>query len=176
MTARHLALVGMMGVGKSTVGREVARRLGRVFVDLDTAIEKTADATIPEIFETEGEAAFRSQERAALVEACASSEMSVIACGGGVVIQPANRETLRDGAIVIWLRAEASVIAQRVVATSRDRPLLTSGSSIVTALDGLMDARREAYSAAADHVIETDTLTATAVADRVIESFERESA
>ena len=111
---RHLVLVGLMGAGKTTVGQVCARRLGRGFVDTDALVEAAAGATIPELFAAEGEAGFRARERTAIADAMASPEPLVIACGGGAMVDPENRRTVRHGGVVIWLQAPPDVLAARV--------------------------------------------------------------
>ena len=106
-------LVGMMGSGKTTVGRLVAQRLGRRFVDSDEQVEARAGRTVREIFEAEGEAAFRALEAGALAEALAAPEPAVVAAAGGVVLDPGNRRALREAATVVWLRAGPGVLASR---------------------------------------------------------------
>jgi shikimate kinase len=115
-------LVGMPGSGKSTVGPELAARLGVPFVELDAEVERAADATVREIFEREGEARFRELEAAALNEV-ARRDPSVISCGGGVVLEPANRVTLRATGEVVFLSVPLDVLRQRV-RPAADRPLI----------------------------------------------------
>ena len=169
--ARHLVLVGLMGAGKTTVGRVCARRLGRGFVDTDALVETNAGATIPELFGTEGEAGFRVRERAAVADAMASPEPLVIACGGGAMVDPENRRAVRNGGVVVWLQAPPDVLAGRV---ERDglaaRPLMTAGPSVVT-LSRLADSRGETYAAAAHATVTTEDRDAEAVADSVLTAF-----
>ena len=95
-------LVGMPGSGKSTVGRELAGRLGVPFVDLDGEIERRAGRTVPEIFASDGESGFRALEAQELLRA-SSRDPSVVACGGGVVLEPANRIALRNTGTCVFL-------------------------------------------------------------------------
>src|SRR5689334_6272521 len=111
MSERHLALVGLMGAGKTTVGRRCATRLDRPFVDTDDVIATAAGQSIPEIFASGGEAHFRELERAAIADVCASPAALVIACGGGAVLDPENRRALRASGVVVWLRAPAEILA-----------------------------------------------------------------
>ena len=121
---RHIVLVGMMGAGKTTVGREVAARLGRRMVDSDELIEARTGRTVREIFEQDGEAAFRVLETAALVDALHESEPVVVAAAGGVLMRDENRAALRrSGAVVVWLRADPAVLAERATQGTH-RPLL----------------------------------------------------
>jgi shikimate kinase/3-dehydroquinate synthase len=103
---RHLALVGFMGAGKSTIGAEVARRLGRPFVDLDREVEQQAAAPVAAIFEERGEAAFRELEEEITVEALADPEPAVLALGGGAVTSERVRESLRERALTVYLQVE----------------------------------------------------------------------
>jgi shikimate kinase len=168
---RHLVLVGLMGVGKSTVGAECAARLGRPLVDTDALVEAAAGATVSEIFDTEGEAGFRLRERVAVADACASPTPLVIACGGGAVLDAANRDELRRHGIVVWLRASPVELAARV-GEDATRPLL-AGLPRVETLERLAELRAPAYEAAANLVIDTDCLDADAVATRVLRELEQ---
>lgn len=115
-------LVGMPGSGKSTVGPELARRLGVPFVELDAEIERAAGKSVPEIFRTDGEARFRELEAATLVEV-AKRDPAVVSCGGGVVLEPANRVILRATGEVVFLSVPLEVLRERVP-PAQDRPLI----------------------------------------------------
>lgn len=119
---RNLALVGFMGVGKSTVGRQLAEELGFAFIDTDEEIEKRTGTTIPEIFEQAGEARFRELE-SQLVGEMSTWQDKVIATGGGLVIQPGNLDRLKQYALVACLWAGPQTIHQRT-AHQTHRPLL----------------------------------------------------
>lgn len=121
--ADHIALVGPTGAGKSSVGRALADLLGRPFVDLDQAVEAAAGARVALVFEHEGEAGFRRREAAALAAALAAPVPALIACGGGVVLDPANRALLREQALVVHLVATVEEQLARL-ARDRLRPLL----------------------------------------------------
>jgi len=114
-------LVGMMGTGKSTVGALLAARLERPFIDTDEAVERAAGRSIPEIFEREGEAAFRRREREAIQEAAGAG--AVVALGGGAMAQPGMSEWLTAHGHAVWLRADAETILARV-GDAEERPLL----------------------------------------------------
>jgi shikimate kinase len=157
---RHLVLIGMMGVGKSSVGRRVALRLGRQFLDTDHLVEEDAGATVAEIFASEGEAAFRARENAAVRQALESEPYAVIAFGGGAVLEPANRGLARQLALVVWLQAPARDLARRVSASMRRsggaaRPLLAQGRPPEVVLDELARAREDAYKATAHVLVDT---------------------
>ncbi len=141
-------LVGMPGSGKSTVGPELAARLGVPFVELDTEIERTAGQSVREIFAADGEARFRELEAAALVQA-AGRDPSVVSCGGGVVLEPANRVTLRAAGEVVFLSVPLEVLKARVV-PSAERPLIHES----TDLDRLFRDREPLYREFAAHVVD----------------------
>ncbi len=117
-------LVGMMGAGKTTIGRGLARALGREFVDLDHELEARCGVRVPVIFEIEGEAGFRRREASALQE-CTQRRGIVLATGGGAILAPDNRRLLRERGLVVYLRASVDELFRR---TSRDRnrPLLAT--------------------------------------------------
>ncbi|MCK9488910.1 MAG: shikimate kinase [Xanthomonadales bacterium] len=120
---RHLALIGPMGAGKSSIGRLLAQALQRDCVDLDQLIEAEAGADIALIFELEGEDGFRDRESRALAQVLALTEPRVIACGGGIVVRPENRALLRAHAGIVLLSISVDEQMQRL-ARDRQRPLL----------------------------------------------------
>jgi len=119
---RSVVLVGMMGAGKSSVGRRLAGRLAIPFVDADTEIETAAGMTIPEIFDTHGEAYFRAGE-ARVIARLLTQGPQVLATGGGSVMDPNTRALIRDKGISIWLKADADVLIRRTKRRN-DRPLV----------------------------------------------------
>ncbi len=171
---RHLVLVGMMGSGKSSVGRKLARRLGRRFVDCDTEIERRTGRTVAEIFSVDGEDAFRRLESEVLATVLAAEEPSVVATGGGAVIRPPNRELMRRHGTVIWLRASPAELAHRMTArSSARRPLLAGSEGDPTALEArlaeLSAAREVAYHQVAHDIINVDGQPVTEIVDRLVE-------
>lgn len=134
--------------GKTTVGRLLARRLKLRFVDTDRTIELATGRTIPEIFRDDGEAAFRVLERDAIAEVC-SGQFQVISTGGGVFVDPRNRDALRHGNLVVHLRVRPTTVVQRLQASrkGRARPLL-EGPDPLTTVTELMAARQHAYAQA----------------------------
>jgi shikimate kinase len=146
---RPVVLVGLMGVGKSTVGRRLAKRLGLPFVDSDAAIEDAAGYSPAEMFERFGEQDFRDGERR-LVARLIDSEVRVIATGGGAYVDPRTRELLNSRAITVWLDAPVDVLAERT--SRRDtRAQLRSGDPRET-LAKLDQERRPSYAEAHIHV------------------------
>ena len=121
-SARNLVLVGPMGAGKSSIGKQLARRLGLRFVDLDREIEQRTGASVGTIFECEGEAGFRARERAALADALQGSDQ-VVATGGGAVLDPGNRDLMRQRGYVVYLHVGIDDQLERL-ARDRSRPLL----------------------------------------------------
>lgn len=146
---RPVVLVGLMGVGKSTVGRRLAKRLGLPFVDSDSEIEGAAGLTAAEVFERYGEKDFRDGERR-LVARLIEGEVRVIATGGGAYVDPRTRELLNDRAITIWLDAPIEVLAERT-ARRDTRPLLRTANPKQT-LERLSEQRRPSYAEAHIHV------------------------
>lgn len=171
---RHLVLVGLMGAGKSAVGRRCAWLLDREMIDTDELIEVGAGVPITEIFAAEGEAGFRSREVEAVADAAAAPTAAVIACGGGAVLDPRNRQRLADAGFVVWLTAPPAVLADRVAGDDA-RPLLAGGDPAAE-LTRLADLREPVYRLVADVVIETDGRSPDEVAETVVEAFERSGA
>lgn len=149
----RLLLIGMMGAGKSTVGRMLARRLGWSYLDSDAQVEAMTGSTVPELFATRGEDAFRAEESRALAEAVAVDEPRVISVAGGAVLSAANRALLGSAGTVVWLRADPATLAARVGA-GEGRPLL--GDDPAGSLASLDAVRRPVYAQVADVVVDVD--------------------
>jgi len=163
----NIVLVGFMGSGKSTVGRLLAERLGRPFVDMDEEIERREGRPIPEIFARDGEAAFRRLERALVRELAARSGL-VIAAGGGVVVDPENVTDFgRTGLVACLAVSPATVLAR--VGQDPHRPLLQGGDPLARIV-ALLEKRRALYGAIPFRV-DTDGLAPGAVAERVLARF-----
>jgi shikimate kinase len=165
---RHLVLVGLMGAGKSTVGKQCAARLERDFVDTDDVVERLAGMPIPEFFASAGETRFRALERDAVADVCASPAPLVIACGGGTVLDADNRRRLNASGFVVWLQAPVDVLKERC-GDGHNRPLLAGDSR--AALARLLALREPAYDAVADIAVDTDGRTVDAVAAAVLDAF-----
>ena len=143
----RVALVGMMAVGKSTVGRRVAEALGWRFLDSDDEVCARTGRSVREIFEAEGEAAYRRLETEVLLDALGSPDPVVVAAAGGVVLAEENRRLLRERATVVWLAADPAVLERRV-AKGDHRPLL--GDDPGPVLRRLAEERRPLYEEVAD--------------------------
>ncbi len=151
---RSVVLVGLMGSGKSTVGRRLAIRSGRRFVDLDAVIERRSGRSVRQIFAEESEQGFRSRETGALLEVLSESEPFVLATGGGVVVSEVNRKSLElADATVVYLNGSPAVLAQRV-GKDPNRPLL--GDDALEALTHLHRERQTLYAAVADATVTVD--------------------
>jgi shikimate kinase len=142
---RSIVLVGLMGAGKSTVGRRLARRLDLPFADSDEEIERAADHEIKEIFDRFGEASFRDGERR-VIRRLIEGERKVIATGGGAFMDSETRALILDRCIAIWLEADVETLAQRVARRSH-RPLL-AGKDPLPLLSGLAEIRNPVYAEA----------------------------
>lgn len=152
--AKHLVLVGMMGAGKSSVGRMLARKLDRPLLDSDEMIEQRSGRTVREIWATDGEAAFRAIETETLVDALASDEPSVVAAAGGVVLSAANRTALAaSDAHVVWLLADVDLLVQRVK-NGMHRPLLDEDPEGM--LRTMHHDREALYKEVADAIVSVD--------------------
>lgn len=165
--ADHVVLIGMMGSGKSTVGRALARRLGRPFVDSDREVEARTGSTVAEIWSDRGEASFRVEERAVLDALLAGERATVVAAAGGVVIDAVNRDRLRDGGTVVWLRADPASLARRVHPGRDHRPILADDPA--GTLERLSAERQAWYAEVADHIVDTDDLSQKQVVERLVD-------
>jgi shikimate kinase len=144
----NLVLVGFSCSGKTTIGRNLARRLRMRFVDTDRYIEDVAGRSIPDIFRQDGEHAFRALEREAILSLSADRRQ-VISTGGGAFVDPASRQALRDGNLVIHLQVRPETVVDRLrnSRSGRPRPLLEAPDPLARVIE-LMEQRKEAYSAA----------------------------
>ncbi|MFO1483481.1 MAG: shikimate kinase [Verrucomicrobiaceae bacterium] len=164
----NILLIGLMGSGKTTVGRVVAQMIGFQFVDTDAMIVETAGKTIPEIFAAEGEAGFRLRESAAL-RSLLGKRGCVIATGGGIVTQPRNLPILHHLGYIVWLDADPERLARRT-AMNTNRPLLAGEEDPKAKLERLLTERKPLYKSLADLRIQTAELTPQETAYGVMES------
>jgi shikimate kinase len=167
MPADHVVLVGMMGVGKSTVGRLLAAQWSCPFDDTDSVIEAESGRSVTELFELVGESGFRAVESDVLARLLATGERRVISCGGGVVTVAENRDLLAQQAIVVWLTASIEALTRRV-GDGATRPLLREDPA--GTLRALTEAREQDYAEVADHVVDTTDRRPRAIARAVVEA------
>ncbi len=166
---RTVAIVGLMGAGKSAIGKRLAQRLALPFVDADDEIERAAGCTIAEIFEKYGESEFRAGERR-VIGRLLDEPPHVLSTGGGAYMDPETRGQMRAKAVTVWLRAELEVLYDRVKKRSH-RPLLRHGDPRET-LERLMNQRYPVY-AEADIVVESTAQPADRTTDEVIAALRR---
>lgn len=158
-----------MGSGKSTVGRLVAERLGRPFIDSDQQVEARTGRTVAEIFRSDGEAAFRRVESDVLADAAAAPEPSVIAAAGGIVLDPANRALLRSAGTVVWLRLSPEAAAERLRRSGdTHRPLLDEDPD--TVLRQMAGDRGPLYEEVADLTFDVDDMTPADLAGAILDA------
>jgi len=161
--SRSIVLVGMMGAGKSSIGRRLAARLGVPFVDADTEIEKAAGMSIPDIFARHGEASFRSGE-ARVIARLLEGGPQVLATGGGAVLNTDTRAAIRQKGVSIWLTAEFEVLMRRISKRKSDRPMLQTADPAET-LRRLVKEREPIYAQADITVQSRDVSHESIVAD-----------
>lgn len=169
---RSIVLVGLMGAGKSTVGRRLAASLSLPFADADTEIERAAGCTIPEIFERLGEPAFRDGERRVIARLL-DGPRHVLATGGGAFMNVATRAQLKARAVTLWLKADLETLMDRVTRKS-NRPLLKTGDPRAT-MQRLMGERYPVY-AEADIVIESRNEPHERIVKAAIDALKRAGA
>jgi shikimate kinase len=166
--ARNVFLVGMMGAGKTTAGRILARRLKRTFHDSDQEIERRCGVRIPVIFDIEGEAGFRQREAAAIAELTALEDV-VLATGGGAVLAPASRCHLVARGTVVYLHARPAALYERV-RQDKNRPLLATDDPQAR-LEALYVERDPLYREVADIVVDTGRQSAQSLARRLLDEL-----
>jgi shikimate kinase len=160
---RSIILCGFMATGKSSVGKKLAEILGYEFLDMDVAIESEQGISIPQIFASHGEAAFRALE-SQMVERLAKRRRTVIATGGGTIVNPQNLEKLRECGIVVNLTADIPTILSRA-GSGEDRPMLRAPDRLER-IRALLEQRAPAY-ARADFAVDTSSLSIDEVAQAI---------
>ena len=159
-----IALIGFMGVGKTVVGKALAKKLNKEFVELDYLIEQKAGKTIPEIFEQEGEIAFRELE-IEITREVTNENNQVIACGGGVVLNKINIDRLKEDSLIVYLMASPKVILKRV-SNGGERPVLKVID--LATIQELLQYRQPFYERAADFKINTSKMDVNSIAEQII--------
>jgi shikimate kinase len=167
LAGRSIVLVGLMGAGKTTVGRRLADRLGLGFVDADHEIECAAGMTVPEIFAGHGEAYFRDGERKVIARLLDGGQQ-VLATGGGAYINAETQAKIKERAVSVWLKADLPLLMKRVNRRS-DRPLLSNGDARQT-MERLMEQRYPVY-ASADLTVESRDVAHTAIVGDVLRAL-----
>jgi shikimate kinase len=170
---RPIALIGLMGAGKTAVARALGERLAVSVADLDAMLEAETGRTIADQFADQGEAEFRRREGLALRRAL-SAGVRVIACGGGVVLDPANRTLLRDRCDVVWLEVSPHEAARRLAAEPYTRPLLADADPEIR-LRAVLDEREALYRQIAPRRVTTDGRAVDAVATEVLAGLSGDS-
>ena len=171
MMKGHIFLIGFMGCGKSTVARHLAAKLDCPYSDTDAMIEAKAGMTISEIFEKEGEPAFREMETA-LLRTLKGQRPMIISCGGGMAMRPENAALMKEAGTVVLIKASPETILERVVRND-NRPLLR-GRKDIPSISALMEERRPRYEAAADFYVMTDNeRRADEVAEEIIDKMKQ---
>lgn len=167
--SRSIVLVGLMGAGKSCIGRRLAQRLGLPFADADIEIERAAGCSISDIFALYGEAAFRDGERRVIARLLGGPRQ-VVALGGGAFMDAETRALLRERAVSVWLRADLDLLVRRTAGRSH-RPLLNQGDPRAT-LERLMAQRYPVYGEA-DIIVDTRDEPPEKTTERVLDALAR---
>lgn len=166
MLTRSVILIGLMGSGKTTVGRRLAKKIGCVFIDTDDVVREVAGATVREIFDRGGEDLFREYESVALMQILTDKTPRIIAAAGGVVLADKNREAIENsGAYVVWLQADTTALVERV-SSGTHRPLLSDGAPAT--LEAMSITREKLYAGLAATRIDTNNQSVKSVAERML--------
>jgi len=167
-----IALIGFMGVGKTAVGKVLAKKLNRKFVELDSLIEHKAGKPIPEIFQQDGEVAFRELEIEATREV-SEDKNQIIACGGGLVLNKINIDRLKRDSVIVYLTASPRVILKRVSNGDEERPVLKA-SNKAEKIQEVLRFRKPFYERAADFKIDTSKVDTASVAEQIVEKVKED--
>ncbi len=168
----NIALIGFMGAGKTEVGKIMAKKLGKQFVDLDTQIEQRVGKSVARIFGEDGEIAFREHEIEAAKE-ISQAENLVIACGGGIILNQISIERLKKQSIIIYLSAQPHLLLERTEGSGGLRPLLGKRGQAAT-INELLKFRRPFYERAADFKVDTSKLDIDAVVQKIIAALKKD--
>ena len=162
----NIALIGFMGAGKTAVGKALAEKLNKNFVEMDSLIEQKAGKSIPEIFQYDGEIAFRELEIEVTKEVSRGKDQ-VIACGGGVVLNKINIDRLKEESIIVYLTASPGAVLKRISNDAEVRPLLKVENPSST-IKELLRFRKPFYERAADIKVNTSNLDINSVVEQII--------
>ena len=172
-----ISLIGFMGRGKSSVGKEISKLLpGMEYIDLDDYIEAMTGMSIPEIFEKQGEAAFRAMEQEALENIFMTNELTgedcILSLGGGTVTTEACRRMIRRNTTCFYLKASVDTLVHNLETWPGDRPMLKTGKDLRSRVEELMASRSKLYESTAHHVIDVDSNDYTAAAVDIVTSID----
>jgi shikimate kinase len=168
--SNNIFLIGPMGAGKTTIGRQLAKKLSVQFYDSDHEIEQRTGADIPLIFELEGEEGFRKRESQVLSELVSMANI-VLSTGGGSVLDPLNRKALKENGVVIYLKSSAEKLFNRI-ADDKRRPLLQTDDRL-DKIKNILNEREPIYLALADIVIDTQSLSIKQITQKILELIEK---
>jgi len=168
----NVALIGFMGVGKTEVGKVLAKKLNKEFVELDSLIERKAGKSITEIFQQDGEIAFRELEIEVTKEISKGKNL-IIACGGGIVLNKINIDRLRNESRIVYLTASPRIILKRIVNDGEERPLLKTPDKAME-IQELLRFRKPFYERAADIKVDTSKLDIDSVAEQIISKLKED--
>jgi len=168
----NVALIGFMGMGKTAVGQALAKKLNKEFVELDSLIEHKAGKSIPEIFQQDGEIAFRELEIEVTKEVTKGKNL-IIACGGGVVLNKINIDRLRNESRIVYLTASPRIILKRILNDGEERPLLKTPNKALE-IQELLRFRKPFYERAADIKINTSKLDIDSVVEQIISKLKED--
>jgi shikimate kinase len=168
---KNLILIGIVGVGKTTIGKLIAESLDKEFIDLDKQIEYRCGVNIPTIFEIEGEEGFRNRETFELQQIVENQQNYILSVGGGCVIRPQNRELMKAAnSFVVQLYADVSVLVDRLSKSANKRPLFNN-SDVKTKAQELYQARKQFYDEISHLTVNTSNMKPNEVVKKVIDEF-----
>ena len=167
-----IALIGFMGVGKTAVGKVLAKKLGKQFIELDYLIAQKAGKPIPEIFQQDGEVAFRELE-IEIAKEVAKNKNQIIACGGGIVLNKINIDRLKRDSIIVYLTASPGVILKRVSNGDEERPVLKASNKALKIRE-VLRFRKPFYERAADIKVDTSGVDIDSVAGEIIRQVKQD--
>ncbi|MHA1271712.1 MAG: shikimate kinase [Candidatus Helarchaeota archaeon] len=173
MTKTNIALIGFMGTGKSTIGKHVAEKLNKNFIEMDDYIVKMAGKSIPSIFKENGEIIFREFEIRACKE-LSKLKNTVISCGGGIILNKINLDYLNLSSIIICLNATPEIIYKRTMKDGKEKRPLLANPNPMKSIKDLLDYRKPLYDRATKYQIDTDGLTIEKCTEKIIEIYENE--